>query len=130
MEVVWKVCEEVVSCWLNRSVILHDKLHGLISGRVTGTENLEVNLVQDLAGLTHNPLFRVFLEVCKAYNSLDRGGVYGDFTGVQDVPEHVSPHLSPLGQPTVCTKGDKVYREGVRHRERVHARRPCVPHDI
>ena len=72
IEVVWKVCATVVNCRINRSVTLHDALHGFRVGRGMGTETLEVNLANHLAGLAHGPLFQVFLDVQKAYDSLDR----------------------------------------------------------
>ena len=36
-------------------------------------ETLEVNLAQHLTCLAHKPLFQVFLDFRKAYDSLDRG---------------------------------------------------------
>ena len=38
-----------------------------------GTATLEAKLTQQLACLTHEPLFQVFLDVRKVYDSLDRG---------------------------------------------------------
>ena len=73
MELVWKVCTTVENCRLKRSVSLHDALHGFRAGRGTGTVILEEKVVQQLAGISHEPLVEVFLDVCKAYNSLDRG---------------------------------------------------------
>ena len=55
------------------SIILHDYLHGLRNGRGVGTETLEENLAQDIAGLCHAPLLQVFMDVRKAYDSLERG---------------------------------------------------------
>ena len=37
-------------------------------------DTLEANLVQQLTRITHKPLFQLFLDVCKAYDSLDWGG--------------------------------------------------------
>ena len=37
---------------------------------------LEAKLAQKLAGISNYPLFQVFLDVRKAYDSLDRGAVY------------------------------------------------------
>ena len=71
--VVWKVCAAVVNCWLKRSVTLHDTLHGFRAGRGTGKATLEKKLAQQLAGIVHKPLFQVFLDVRKAYESLYRG---------------------------------------------------------
>ena len=69
---MWKVCSVVVICWLKRSVVLHNDLHGFRERRGTGTAMLEAKLAQKLAGITHEPLFQVLLDVRKAYDSLDR----------------------------------------------------------
>ena len=34
---------------------------------------IEAKLEQQLVGIVHEPLFQVFIDVRKAYNSLDRG---------------------------------------------------------
>ena len=73
VDVAWKLCAAVVNFCLKRSVELHDSLHGFREGRGTGAANLEAKLAQHLAGLAHKPLFQVFLDVHKAYKSLDRG---------------------------------------------------------
>ena len=52
--------------------MIHDALHGFRLGRGMGTETLEAKLAQQLAGIAHKPLFQVFLDVRKAYDSLDR----------------------------------------------------------
>ena len=72
-KVVWKVCTTVVNCRLKRSVTLHDALHGFRSGRFTGIATLESKLVHQLEGIAHEPLFQVFLDMRKAYDSLYRG---------------------------------------------------------
>ena len=52
--------------------MLHETLHGFKEGRGAGTATLDSKLLQKLAGITHNTLFQVFLDVCKVYGSLDR----------------------------------------------------------
>ena len=54
-------------------MILHDAMPGFRAGRGTGIATLEAKLFQKLAGVSHKPLFQVFLYVRKAYDSLDRG---------------------------------------------------------
>ena len=61
----------VVNCWLKISVVLHDALHGFREGRGAGTATLEANMSQQLAGLAYEPLFQVFLDVSKSYDSMD-----------------------------------------------------------
>ena len=73
VEVVWKVYLALANFLIKRSVILHDALHGFSAGRGAGKATLEENLAQQLAGITHEPLLQVFLDVQKAYNSLYRG---------------------------------------------------------
>ena len=63
----------VVNFRIKRSVTLHDILHGFREERGAGTATLEENFAQQLAGIAHEPLFRVFLDVRKAYDSLYRG---------------------------------------------------------
>ena len=67
-----KVCAALVNCWLNRCVLLHNFLHRFRRGRGTGIATLEAKLAQKLAGLAHDPLFQVFLDIYKAHDSLDR----------------------------------------------------------
>ena len=62
----------VVNCQIKRSVMLHDAFHGFMAGRVIGTAALEAKFPQQLVGIAHEPLFQVFLEARKAYDSLDR----------------------------------------------------------
>ena len=63
----------VVNFQPKRSVKLHDALNGFRAGRSTGTVTLEAKLAQQLAGITHEPLSQVFMDVRKAYESLDAG---------------------------------------------------------
>ena len=72
VEVLWKVCSVVVSCRLEKSVVLHDTLHGFREGRGMGKTTMEANMHQKLEGIAHEPLFQVFLYFQKAYDSLDR----------------------------------------------------------
>ena len=78
VEVLRQFCAVEVNCWIKRSVVLHDTLHRfrtrrvMGTGTVTGTATIEAKLVQKLMGIAHNPLFQVFLDLRKAYDSLDR----------------------------------------------------------
>ena len=72
VKVVWKVCLTVVNCWLKRIGMLHYALHRFRAVIGTGTATLEAKLAQKLAGIAHEPLFQIFLDVRKAYDSLYR----------------------------------------------------------
>ena len=73
VEVTCKVCASVVYFRLKRGVILNNALHRFRAVQVMGTTTLEANLSQQIAGMAHEPLFQVFLDILKSYNSLDRG---------------------------------------------------------
>ncbi len=53
---------------------LHETLHGCRSGRGTGTAILEAKLAQQLAHLEQEPFYGVFLDLKKAFNTMDREG--------------------------------------------------------
>ena len=63
VEVLWKVCAVVVSCWLKRSAVLHDTLRGFITGRGMRAATLEANLAHHLEGLVQELLFQIFLNI-------------------------------------------------------------------
>ena len=58
---------------LQNYITLHDALHGFRQWRGVWTSNVEENMAQQLAGLAHEPLFQVFIDIQKSYNFLDRG---------------------------------------------------------
>ena len=51
---------------------LHDALNGFRAGSCTGKATLEAELAQQLAGIAHKTLLQMYLDVQKAYISLDR----------------------------------------------------------
>jgi hypothetical protein len=53
-------------------VELHESLHGCRNGRGTGTAIIEAKLAQQLAHLEQRPFFGVFLDLKKAFDSMDR----------------------------------------------------------
>ena len=53
-------------------VELHESLLGCRNGRGTGTAIIEAKLAQQLAHLEQRPFFGVFLDLKKAFDSMDR----------------------------------------------------------
>ena len=72
VEAIWKVCALIVKNRLRSTTILYDALHGLRQGGGTGTVIMESNIEQKLEGTVHEQMFKVFIEIQTAYNSLDR----------------------------------------------------------
>ena len=75
LESMWKVVEVIINTRLRASVRLHNVLHLFCAGRVMGMEILELNLVQYIASVDHDPLLLIFLDLQKAYDTVDRGHV-------------------------------------------------------
>jgi hypothetical protein len=72
LEVIWKLCTSIVDARLKASIPIHDSLHGFRSQRGTGTAILELILQMQLSEIQNRPLFLIFLDLKKAYDTLDR----------------------------------------------------------
>ena len=75
LEVLYKLCSTIIHLRLLNAIQFHSALHGFRPGRGTRTAILEAKLLQQLAVLETAPLFQVFLDLTKAYDSLDRDRV-------------------------------------------------------
>ncbi len=71
LEPMWKVCERVMDTRLNE-IPLHKSLHGCRDGRGTGTAVMEAKLAQQLVHLEQVPFYGIFLDLKKAFDSMDR----------------------------------------------------------
>jgi Reverse transcriptase (RNA-dependent DNA polymerase) len=71
-ETLWKIIEAIINTRVKQVTKFHDILHGFISRHGTGTAILEAKLTQELASIENDPLFVVFLNLKKAYNTIDR----------------------------------------------------------
>ena len=100
VEVARKVCAAVVNCRLKQGDILHDALHRFRERRGTGTDTLETKMDQQLAGIAHKPLFRVFLDIHKAYDSVYRGQCLKVLIGYG-----MSLNLAASSSPTGTVRG-------------------------
>ena len=71
LETLWKLVEALINTRLKTSLQMHDVLHGFSDGRWTGTAIMELKLAQELARIDQEPLFLVFLDLRKAYDTMD-----------------------------------------------------------
>jgi hypothetical protein len=69
---MWKLCKHVMDLRLN-AFDLHDLLHGYRDKRRTRTAGVEAKLAQQLAHLEQTPFYGVFLDLKKAFDSMNRG---------------------------------------------------------
>ena len=72
VEVMWKLVVEILNRRLTNSITYHDFLYGFRAGCGTGTANLEAKLLQQLVALREEVLYVIFLDLHKAYGTLDR----------------------------------------------------------
>jgi hypothetical protein len=72
LEVIYKLCSTIIHMRLGEAIVFHPSIHGFRSGRGTGTAILEAKLLMQIFACEANPLFQVFLDLTKAYDSLDR----------------------------------------------------------
>jgi hypothetical protein len=73
LEVIWKVCSSIINSRLQNGIEYYEALHGFRKERGTGTAILQAKLVMQRAHIQQGrPLFKVFLDLSKAYDTLDR----------------------------------------------------------
>jgi len=72
LEVVWKIISSIIQQRIKAKVRYHDIIHGFTSARGTGTAIIELKLCQELASIAQEPLHLIFLDLKKAYDTVDR----------------------------------------------------------
>jgi hypothetical protein len=72
LEVTWKVLSSLVDKRISRNITYHDSVHGFRAKRGTGTAVFEAKLFHQLASIHQVPVYEVFLDLRKAYGSVDR----------------------------------------------------------
>jgi len=72
LETTWKIIKAIIESRVKAAVKFHDCLHGCIFGCGTGTATIESKLVQQLAGADFAPLFKLHLDLKKAFDTMDR----------------------------------------------------------
>ena len=72
LETLWKVAEALIDTHLRASLQFHDVLHGSRAGRGKGTAITELKLAQELTRIDQDTLLLVFLDLRKAYDTVDQ----------------------------------------------------------
>ena len=73
LESLWKVVEATIDTRMKASTGIHDFLHGFRAERGMGKAILELKTDQELAVMYQDPLFLVFIDLQKTYDTVDRG---------------------------------------------------------
>ena len=93
---------------------MHDSLHRFRGGRGTGMAILESKLAKQLAGLAHEPLFQVCLDIRKAYDSLEREQCLEVLNGYGMGPNLTHLLKSYWGRQRIAPKTGKFLRKAFR----------------
>ena len=72
LETIYKLISMIIHRRLISSINFHDGIHGFRVGRGTSTAIINLKLRMQLARRKKDPLYLIFLDVKKAYDSLDR----------------------------------------------------------
>ena len=71
VEVLWKVVTSLLNQYFTASITFHDMLHRFQAVHGTETAVVKAKLPQQLMAMTEAALFEVFLDLQKAYDTLD-----------------------------------------------------------
>jgi exonuclease III len=73
LEIIWKTISSIIDSRIKAKVQFHTALHGFRPGRGTSSATIEAKLRIQLATIHQRPLYAIFLDLSKAYDTLDRG---------------------------------------------------------
>ena len=126
LEMLWKVVESIIDTHLWSSIQFHNVLHRFRAGWGKRTATIEIKIAQELASVDQYPLFLRFLDLRKAYDTVDRGWLISSLEGYGAGP-HMCNLLATLwAHQEVVTSHNGYHSPNFmgRHREG-SSHRPC-----
>ena len=72
LETIYKIISMIIHRRLIESIQFHDAIHGFRTERGTSTAIINIKLKMQLAKRRKIPLYMIFLDIKKAYDTLDR----------------------------------------------------------
>jgi exonuclease III len=73
LEICWKVISKIMDFRMKQGIGFDDSIHGFRAERGTSTANIEAKLQMQLSCARRHTLCQVFINLAKAYDTLDRG---------------------------------------------------------
>jgi hypothetical protein len=73
LEVAWKVVSVIIDARLKDEIQFHDLLHGFKAERGTVAATIEAKLLMQNTCAQRKALYQIFIDLAKAYGTLDRG---------------------------------------------------------
>jgi pantothenate kinase-related protein Tda10 len=71
-EIVWKLVSSIIDRRLKDKIEFRDALHGFRASRGSGTSTIEAKLRMQLSQKEEKTLYMIFIDLKKAYDTLDR----------------------------------------------------------
>ena len=127
VEVMWKVVAAILHRRLATTITYHDFLHGFWAGRGTGTATLEAKLLHQLASMREEVLYVIFLDLTKAYDTLDRSRSLEILEGYGVGPQARRILRKYWGKSTMVARAGWYYRTGFKGARWVTVGRPVSP---
>ena len=72
LETIWKLVQAIIDNRIKKAIKFHDALHGFCFRRGTGTALIEMKLHRELADMLGKILYQVFLDLKKAFDTINR----------------------------------------------------------
>jgi exonuclease III len=72
LEIIYKLVSSIINSRIQAGVTFHDAIHGFRPGRGTSTAIMEAKLLAQVHCRSDDPLYMVFIDLKKAYDTLDR----------------------------------------------------------
>ena len=113
LETLWKLVELIIDTRLRSRLQFRNVLHGFRAGRGTWMAIMELKIMQEPSCVYHDPIFLLFLDFHKAYNTVYRNRL------LQTLEVYAGPRMYVLLE-TFCD-----YQQVVPRQNRYHG--PALP---
>ena len=130
VEVVWKAVAVIFNRRFTAFITYHNSLHGLREGCGTDTTTIEVKLIHQLMAMREEVLHTIFLDLHKAYNTLNRSRCLDILEGYEVGPRSLRRLCRYWGRLHMVARKGRVLQRILPRGERRDAGVPAVDHHL